>query len=520
METVFTALGANIITVLLSMSLLAAIVTALFSDTASGEKIKSSAFIMASAIFIASLYIYFNFDANSPALQFAVKYKWISSLNINYGVGIDGLSLFLVLLTTLLTPIVIVTIDTGAFKNLKYYIALYFLLEFTMLGALVATDMVLFYAFWELMLIPMYLIIGCWGGPNRIHAAVKFFLYTVFGSVFMLWAIFWVVSYHQSVNGSASFDIYELSKLVFDPVSQRVLFCFFSIAFMIKVPLFPFHTWLAHAHVEAPTGGSVILAAVLLKMGTYGFLRFSIPMFPQAAAEFAPYMMFLGAFGVFYGAIMSYAQTDLKKLIAYSSVSHLGAVTAGIFVLNAQGISGSVIQMINHGISTGALFLLVGVIYERRHSRELSEFGGLAGCMPLYSTLFAVATFSSIGLPGLNGFIGEFLILLGAFGSSWTLGFLSATGVILGAVYMLMVYERMFLGKITKTENERLADLNFSEKLGLAPLIILMFAIGIYPSFITNKIEKAVVAVSAPFAKKITAEAGSELSRYLCKKNY
>ncbi|HNY12932.1 MAG TPA: NADH-quinone oxidoreductase subunit M, partial [Candidatus Wallbacteria bacterium] len=404
--------------------------------------------------------------------------------------------------------------------NLKYYISLYFLLEFTMLGALVATDMVLFYMFWELMLIPMYLIIGCWGGPNRIHAAVKFFLYTVFGSVFMLWAIFWVVSYHQGINGVITFDISELSKLVIDPVSQRILFCFFSIAFMIKVPLFPFHTWLAHAHVEAPTGGSVILAAVLLKMGTYGFLRFSIPMFPGAAAEFAPYMMFLGAFGVFYGACMSYAQTDLKKLIAYSSVSHLGAITAGIFALNAQGVSGSIIQMINHGISTGALFILAGVIYERRHSRELSEFGGLAKCMPLYSTLFAIAAFSSIGLPGLNGFIGEFLILLGAFGSSWALGFLTATGIIMGAVYMLMVYERMFLGKINKAENERLPDLSFSEKFGLAPLIVLMFAIGIYPSFITNKIEKSVVSISAPFSKKITAGSRLDLSRYICQKKY
>lgn len=499
MSELINILYSNLIAVLLAASLLSFGFTAAFGRRTGGAKIKKAALTFALAIFAASLGLCAGFDPALHSMQFAKSFSWIPSLNINFSVGVDGLSLFMVLLATLLTPIVILSVNENT-PDIGYYLSLYFLLEFTMIGTFCAMDIILFYLFWELMLVPMYLIIGAWGGKNRIGAALRFFLFTAFGSVFMLWGILWVTSYFQNINGAACFDIRRLGSIEYNFRSQCVLFWMFSLAFMVKVPLFPFHTWLPHAHVEAPTGGSVMLAAVLLKMGTYGFLRFSIPMFPDAAAYFAPAMTLLGAFGVLYGSLMSYAQTDLKKLIAYSSIAHLGAVTAGIFSLSAAGISGSIIQMVNHGISTGALFLLTGMIYDRRHTKELGEFGGLAAVMPAYSTAFAIAAFSSIGLPGLNGFIGEFLILSGVFSKSWLSGALTASGVVIGAVYMLSAYEKIFLGSVVKKENSELADMTGAEKAGLAPLIILIFAIGIYPAFISSRIDATVKNIAAAAA--------------------
>ncbi len=496
MTDLINLLHDNIIVVLLTMSFFSFLFTAAAGAKAKSAKIKRAALTLSFVIFIASLCLYAGFEQSNPSLQFNKSFTWIESLNINFSVGVDGLSLFMVLLATLLTLIVIAAADEKI-PNFNYYISLYFLLEFTMIGTFCATDIILFYVFWELMLVPMYLIIGAWGGKNRIGAALRFFLFTAFGSVFMLWAILWAASYYQNIYGAMCFNIKSLSALAYNFRSQCILFWMFSIAFMVKVPLFPFHTWLPYAHVEAPTGGSVMLAAVLLKMGTYGFLRFSIPMFPDAAGYFAPAMMFLGALGVLYGSLVSYAQTDLKKLIAYSSVAHLGAITAGIFSLTEAGISGSIIQMINHGVSTGALFLLVGVIYERRHTKELGKFGGLAAVMPAYSTVFAIVMFSAIGLPGLNGFIGEFLILAGVFSKSWLAGALTASGVVIGAVYMLNAYEKIFLGSVTNKENSALADLGRIEKLCLAPLIALIFAIGVYPAFISSKIETTVKKIAA-----------------------
>lgn len=494
----------ELIPALLAMSFFSFAFFAAAGDRLRGAAAKKAALGLSLAIFTASLTLYAGFDADSGAMQFVSSRAWIPSLNVNFSLGVDGLSLFMVLLATLLTPVVILSADEKT-PSLAYYLSLYFLLEFTMIGTFCALDIVVFYLFWELMLVPMYLIIGAWGGQNRIGAALRFFLFTAFGSVFMLWAILWVTSYYQSINGSACFDIGRLGSLAYNFRSQCVLFWMFSLAFMVKVPLFPLHTWLPHAHVEAPTGGSVMLAAVLLKMGTYGFLRFSVPMFPDAAAHFAPAMAMLGAFGVLYGSLMSYAQTDLKKLIAYSSIAHLGAVTAGIFSLTASGVSGSIIQMINHGVSTGALFLLTGMIYERRHTKELGEFGGIAAVMPACSTAFAIVAFSSIGLPGLNGFVGEFLILAGVFSRSWAAGLLTASGVVLGAVYMLSAYERIFLGSISKKENAALGDLTNTEKACLAPLIILIFAIGIYPSFISSRIDATVRSITSFYDRPVKA---------------
>lgn len=496
MQDFFNVLYQHIISVILLTTLASGIVTALFPSKTPEHKLKSVCLIFSGIIFVLSLILYFQFNCNYAGLQFCEKMPWIPSLNINYSVGVDGISLFLVLLTTFMIPLVTLSINTKT-AALKYYFALYFFLEFTMLGTFFANDLVLFYVFWELMLIPMYMLIGIWGGPNRIYATVKFFIYTFFGSIFMLFGLIWVITYFYNANGFFSFEISELAAFPFSLVTQNFLFWLFAVAFMIKVPVFPFHTWLPHAHVEAPTGGSVILAAVLLKMGTYGLLRFCLPMFPDASNKFAILMTFLGAFAVLYGALMSYAQTDLKKLIAYSSVSHMGVIIAGIFALNHYGISGAIVQMINHGLSTGALFLLAGVIYERRHTREISEFGGLAKVMPLYSTIFMIVTFSSIGLPGLNGFIGEFLILLGAFKFSWPLALLTSTGVIFGAVYMLYAYEKIFLGQITNEKNSALNDLTFIEKASLAPILIFIFVIGVYPSFITAATDAAVKNISS-----------------------
>jgi NADH-quinone oxidoreductase subunit M len=432
--------------------------------------------------FAFSIVMLMDFDIHDPDLQMVQEVAWISvaGWDIKYSMGVDGLSLLLVLLTTLLTPISILSTWKAIEERVKEFMIFFLLLEMGMVGVFLAQDLFLFYVFWEFTLVPMYFLIGIWGGPRRMYAAIKFFLYTMAGSILMLLAILWL-GLRQG-----TFSIPELiAKGGINPDLQIWLFLAFAAAFAIKVPMWPLHSWLPDAHVEAPTAGSVILAGVLLKMGTYGFLRFNIPMFPEASIKLAPWMALLAVIGILYGAAVSYAQRDVKMLVAYSSVSHLGFVVLGLFALNPQGIQGGILQMVNHGLSTGALFLIVGMIYERRHTRDLDEFGGLWKVMPIYAIVTLIVTLSSMGLPGLNGFVGEFAILLGAFGStsigSRVYAGLAAAGIILAAIYMLYMFQKLFLGPLDKDENKGLKDLNFREIVTLLPLLILIFWIGLYP---------------------------------------
>lgn len=439
--------------------------------------------------FLLSLVVYFGFDPSNTQLQFVEQYSWIAGLDISYIVGVDGISILLILLTTFLTPIALIASWESITDRLKEYIAFMLLLEVGMLGVFLAADLFLFYVFWEAMLIPMYFIIGIWGGKERIYAAVKFFLFTMAGSLLMLIAILWLGNYASSLPGG--YFTTNLAKLYAIapgiPMGLQVwMFLAFTLSFAIKVPLFPLHTWLPDAHVQAPTAGSVILAGVLLKMGTYGLIRFCLPLFPLASFQFTPLLATVSVIGIVYGALVAMVQTDVKKLVAYSSVSHLGFVVLGIFSMTEEGIQGAMIQMINHGLSTGALFLLVGMIYDRRHTREISQFGGLAKVMPVFSSIFMIVTLSSIGLPGLNGFVGEFLILLGSFNSlflgSYGYAIVAATGVIFSAVYMLWMCQRVFFGKITHEENRSLIDLGKREIAILVPILLFIVWIGVYPS--------------------------------------
>jgi NADH-quinone oxidoreductase subunit M len=454
----------------------------LFLKPEQKDAVRWTALITSLLTFLLSLLMLAQFNAQEPGLQLVVRAPWIqigSQWNIDYHLGVDGLSVLLILLTTFLTPISIASTWTAVEERVKEFMIFFLLLEVGMVGVFVAQDLFLFYIFWEFTLVPMYFLIGIWGGPRKIYAAIKFFLYTMAGSILMLLAIVWL-----GLN-QGTFSVPELMAKGVPAEAQWLLFWAFAAAFAIKVPIWPLHSWLPDAHVEAPTAGSVILAGVLLKLGTYGFVRFNLGLFPQAAIKAAPIMAVLAVIGIIYGAIVSYAQTDAKKLVAYSSVSHLGFVMLGLFALNPQGIQGAILQMINHGLSTGALFLLVGVIYERRHTRELSEFGGLWKVMPLYGALMLIVALSSMGLPGLNGFVGEFAILLGAFGSealgSYWYAALAAAGVILAAIYMLWMFQKMFLGEVTNEKNKSLKDLNKREIAILIPLLILIFWIGLYP---------------------------------------
>ncbi|HEX9160828.1 MAG TPA: NADH-quinone oxidoreductase subunit M, partial [Thermoanaerobaculia bacterium] len=355
-----------------------------------------------------------------------------------------------------------------------------------------ATDLILFYVFFELTLLPMYLVIGVWGGANRIYAAIKFFLFTIAGSLLMLFGIIYIGFQHYHITGVTSFYVKDLYGVGVTPFAQTLLFFAFSLAFAIKVPLFPLHTWLPDAHVEAPTGGSIILAGVMLKMGTYGFLRFVLPYFPEASARYAPLLIALAVIGIIYGALVAWVQPDMKKLVAYSSVSHLGFCVLGIFAMNQTSVEGSILQMVNHGLSTGALFLLVGVIYERRHTRMLADYGGLAKTMPVYATLFVIAVLSSVGLPGLNGFVGEFLILAGSFQTNPRATVIATTGVILAAIYLLWLVQRVFFGPITVEENRHVPEIAWNEIAALVPLIVLMVWIGLYPNTFLRKMGPSV----------------------------
>jgi NADH-quinone oxidoreductase subunit M len=439
-----------------------------------------------------SLIVYARFDPAKSDMQFVESVPWIDSIGSSYFLGVDGISLPLLLLTTFLAPIAILASFSGITNRVKAYMICMLLLQSGMIGVFVALDLVLFYVFWEGMLIPMYFLIGVWGGPRRIYATLKFVLYTMAGSVLMLLAMVAVAFLHQGSTGRMTFDLLELIGKPIPYGTQLLLFAAFALAFAIKVPMFPFHTWLPDAHVEAPTAGSVLLAGVLLKMGTYGFLRFALPLFPEAAVAFTPLISALAVIGILYGALVAMAQDDLKRLVAYSSVSHLGFVMLGIFAMNPQAVEGSILQMVNHGLSTGALFLLVGMIYERRHTRMIEEFGGLSRTLPRFALCFLVVTMSSIGLPGLNGFVGEFLILAGIFRVHQGFAVLATIGIILAAVYMLRMWQRVMWGTSRRAENLTLNDIGPREMAILVPIILLIIWIGLNPNPLLRRMDASV----------------------------
>src|SRR5579884_1778596 len=433
--------------------------------------------------FALSVPLWWMYDRSNADYQLVERANWIPSIGAHYALGIDGISLLLILLTALVGFISVLSSWSAIQDRVKEYYAFFLLLQTGMLGVFMALDFFLFYVFWEVMLVPMYFIIGVWGGPRKLYAAIKFFLYTLFGSVLMLLGILTLYYHYYSQFGTYTFDIQELTRMSIPLTMQKWVFWAFFLGFAIKVPMLPFHTWLPDAHVEAPTAGSVILASVLLKMGTYGFIRFSLPLLPNASSDrtIVQILAVLSIIGIIYGALVSLMQQDWKKLIAYSSVSHLGFCTLGIFSLNPNGIAGSVIQQVNHGISTGMLFLVIGVIYERRHTREISEYGGLAHVMPRFAIVFAFAMLSSAGLPLLNGFVGEFTILQGAFEANRAWAAFAVSGVILGAAYLLWLYQRTMLGQITNGKNLSIPDMNLREIAVFAPLIVCAIWIGVYP---------------------------------------
>jgi NADH-quinone oxidoreductase subunit M len=482
-------------TIILSVTLwlpIFAAVILLFYPKNAATAIKRFGLLASLATFAASLGNLKGFQEGVAGFQLVESLPWIPQWGIRYALGVDGISLWLVLLTTLLTPVVFLASWNTIHKHTKEYVIAFLIMEAAMIGVFVATDLVLFYVFFELTLLPMYLIIGVWGGANRIYAAIKFFLFTITGSLLMLLGIIYLAFAHSHATGVITFAITELYGTSLAPHAQAVLFFAFALAFAIKVPLFPLHTWLPDAHVEAPTGGSIILAGVMLKMGTYGFLRFVLPFFPEATARYAGLLITLAVIGIVYGALVAWVQPDMKKLVAYSSVSHLGFCVLGIFALNQTSIEGSILQMVNHGLSTGALFLCVGVIYERRHTRLLADYGGLAKTMPVFATFFMISMLSSVGLPGLNGFVGEFLILAGSFQSWPRLTVVAATGVILAAIYLLWLIQRVFFGPITIEENRNVREIAWNEVAALVPLVVMMVWIGVYPNLFLRKMTPSV----------------------------
>jgi len=460
----------------------------LILDRKRHKGLKIATLIISAAEFLVSLPLWFNFNSQTAAMQFVERREWLPTYGISYYIGIDGFSLLLIMLTTFLTPLCVLATWDDIQHRVKEFMVCLLALMSGMIGVFVSLDLFLFYVFWEVMLIPMYLLIGVWGNPaRRVYAAIKFFLFTMFGSLLMLVAIIVLYFHYGKTTGTYTFDLLKLYGTSIPFNMQFWMFLAFGLAFAIKVPMFPFHTWLPDAHTEAPTVGSVILAAVLLKMGTYGFLRFNMPLFPEAAYYFVPLFSILAIIGIVYGALVSMMQKDLKRLIAFSSVSHLGFVMLGLFTFTMPGVQGGIIQMINHGLSTGALFLIVGAIYERRHTRMISEFGGLCTPMPVFAIIFMIVTLSSIGLPGLNGFVGEFLILLGTFQVNKAYAVIAATGVIFAACYMLWMFQRVVFGQVTNDKNKDLKDLSWREIAIFAPLILFIVWIGVYPSTFLDK---------------------------------
>ena len=482
--------------------------------------IKMLALIGSLAAFAVTAAIWAWFDPASAEFQLVERVPWIPAFGIDYYVGVDGISLMLVVLTGFLTPIALLSSWAGVDHKVKEFCVFILALEAAMIGVFISLDLFLFYVFWDAMLIPMYFLIGIWGYDQRIYAAIKFMLYTMAGSVLMLIAILGLAYLHSEATGSYTFDLLRLYTLDIAPETQRWFFLAFTVAFAIKVPLFPFHTWLPDAHVQAPTAGSVILAGVLLKMGTYGLLRFSFPLFPAAAFEFAPWIALLAVIGIIYGALVAMVQPDMKKLVAYSSVSHLGFVVLGICAMNVQAVQGAIYQMLAHGVSTGGLFLIVGMLSDRRHTRLIAEFGGLKSVMPRLTAVFLIITLASIGMPGLNGFIGEFLIMLGAF--RWDPRYVIAAGlgVILSAVYMLWMFQRVYYGAVTHEENATLPDLRRHEWASAVPLCAMALVMGIFPMLFLKPMEPAVrkvveqVQFSQPVRVDGTREPGMQDSTF------
>ena len=454
--------------------------------------IRNVALLFSLATFAATLWLWWRFDPASADYQFVEQYAWMPQFGIQYLIGVDGISLFLLVLTGFLTPLALLSSWESVHKNLKNFSFFVLALETAMLGVFVSIDLFLFYVFWDAVLIPMYFLIGIWGYDRRVYAAVKFILYTMAGSVLMLIAIIGLAWAHSASTGLPSFNLLDLYAVQLPRRTEFWMFLAFTLAFAIKVPLFPFHTWLPDAHVEAPTAGSIILAGVMLKMGTYGLLRFAFPLFPEAALYFAPWLGVLAVIGIIYGALVAMVQPDMKKLVAYSSVSHLGFVVLGLAAMNIQGVQGSVYQMLNHGVSTGGLFMIVGMLSDRRHTRLISEFGGLKSVMPRLVAAFLIITLASIALPLTNGFIGEFLILIGAFKWDWRLASFAASGVILSAVYMLWMFQRVNYGPVTHEKNRRLPDLTPREWVLMVPIVAMCIVMGVFPDIFLRPMEPSI----------------------------
>ena len=485
-----------ILSLILFTPLVGAVVL-LFVSKKQEDLIRWIANLVAFAGFVVSVPLWFWYQPSGPQFQFVEQVPWIPSVGAEYHLGVDGFSVLLILLTTLMGTIAVLSSWTAIKERVKEYYVFLLVLQGGMIGAFISLDFLLFFLFWEVMLVPMYFLIGIWGSDRRLYSAIKFFLYTLVGSVVMLLGILALYFHYHDVTGVYSFDITKYHAMSIPFNLQWWVFLAFFLGFSIKVPMFPFHTWLPDAHTDAPTAGSVILAAVLLKMGTYGFIRFSLPILPDATKASVWWVVGLSLIGIVYGALVALAQKDWKRLVAYSSVSHMGMVMLGMFALNPVGLSGSIIQQLNHGISTGALFLIVGIVYERRHTREIAEYGGLSKVMPVYAAIFMVMMMSSIGLPTLNGFIGELLILQGAFVANIWWAAVAASSLVLGAAYMLWLYQRTMFGKIENPKNEKLPDLNLREIAIFVPLIVLAVWIGIYPKPFLDRIAPTVNAVVA-----------------------